>query len=456
MTERDGDFFDDLFEDVVDEQDAGEATEVVEGSGRRAAQLPDGSGFLIIEGPGAGSVVADSGAAPISVAAQLPDRDTALDGDSPLVLVHRPHQHWRSLPRVLASIHAVAGENVALGVLSRLGSASEQSHQDFHGLCGAAAVRIVDPECCYPASGDLRLQAPSARRISRAPYFAGNPISVAEVLDLQRQRGANLLLTPGRGLDAADHQRSLDAAFADGDEALAALRPGERLALNLPITAAWLVRRPLREALLAQLLDWEQFATWYIRVQWPSSLRSETQPADEELLRGYRRLAELAADEDRRLLLPQTGLTGWFMLAFGATGFGTGLSGSDQAFREETGGGGGGSPRIERYFERQLLHTVERTVRRALTADPDYAACACPYCGALLASGSAWSHEYAALHQVFNTGALAASVAPRAAGRGGTHGAVRRTVRRAVRFAEGKPLAGLSEPRHLPVWDLVL
>jgi hypothetical protein len=153
-----------------------------------------------------------------------------------------------------------------------------------------------------------------------------------------------------------------------------------------------------------------------------------------------------------RLLLPQTGLTGWLMLAYGAAGFGTGPSGSTQAFLEQTRRGGAGNPQIERYFERQLLHTVERTEHPLLTRDPGYTQCTCPYCPPLLA-GAAWSHEYAGLHYLFSAGILTAQVAPAVAGRRGTFGAVGRAVRTAVRFADGKALTGNSSPAHLRTWD---
>jgi hypothetical protein len=71
-------------------------------------------------------------------------------------------------------------------------------------------------------------------------------------------------------------------------------------------------------------------------VQWPSSAKAWAQPTDEDLLIGYRKLAQIADDEERRLLLPQTGLTGWLMLAWGASGFGTGPFGSNL---EPAGGG---------------------------------------------------------------------------------------------------------------------
>jgi hypothetical protein len=431
-----------------------EPIEAVEGGGRLAARLPGGSGYLIIEGPGAGSVVSASTGSTVREAPALPDRDEALDGTRPLFLVHRSYNYAQALPRLLANVHAAAGANVCLGLSSSLPQISEESHVAIHSACAAAAVHIVDPLGYFATSGDLRLPELSDRTRRRAPYLAGAPATVSDILNFQRDRGANLLLTPGRALDPADPQRSLDAVCAEGDDALAALKPGERLALNLTMSARWLTHAPLRDRLLAQLLDQEQFDIWYTRVQWSASLRSYAQQTDEELLRGYQRLAELAVDENRRLLLPQTGLTGWFTLAYGTTGFGMGISGTDQAFREDS-GGGGPAPVIERYFERQLLHTIERTSRPAVVSDPQYVQCTCPYCPPLFA-GTAWSREYTGLHLLYNTGTLAAIAAPAVAGRSGPHGAIRRTVRSAVAFAAGKGLVDISEPRHLPVWDRLL
>ncbi len=432
-----------------------EPLEAVEGTGKVAARLPDGSGYLIVEGPGAGSVVTASAGSSVRAAAALPDRDNALDGTRPLFLIHRSYNFAQALPRLFANIHATVGANVSLGLISSLPQISEDSHCSIHGNCAAAAVHIVDPLGYFLVRGDLRVPDLSGRAQSRAPYLTGIPTTVSEILDLQRNRSANLLLTSGQALDPADPQRSLDAVCVEGDDALAALKPGERLALNITMSARWLTHAPLRDRLLAQLLDQEQFDTWYIRVQWPAALRSYAQPTDEALLRGYQRLAELAVDEGRRLLLPQTGLTGWFMLAQGIAGFGMGISGTDQAFREDTGGGGGPAPIIERYFERQLLHIIERTARPAVISDPQYVPCDCPYCPPLFAS-PAWSREYAGLHLLFNAGRLASSAAPAIAGPGGPRAAIRRAVRSAVAFASGKGLSGISDPRHLQVWDRLL
>jgi hypothetical protein len=441
-------------EDLFGDEDGDEPADAIQGSGQVAARLPGGSGYLIVDGPGAGSVTNSGAGSEIRDAAALPERDEVLDGTLPLFVVHRTAHYWRAMPRLLAQVHAAAGANLALGVASSLPMASEQSHAAFNSSCTAAAVRLVDPQGYLTDPQDVRVAEPSVRSRRWAPYLTGIPFTAGDLLNMQRDRGANLLLTSGRALDPSDAQRSLDAACAEGDNALALLKPGERLALNLTMSAAWLARPVLVRALLAQLVDQEQFDTWYVRVQWPKSVAAYAQPTDAGFLAGYRQLAEVAADEERRLLLPQTGLTGWLMLAFGAAGFGTGLAGSYQAFSEPV-GGGGGKPRIERYFERQLLHTVERTVRPVLEGDPAYAQCPCAYCRPLF-TGAAWSHEYAGLHYLFNVGMLTAGVAPAAAGRRGTHGAVGRQVRSALRFAAGKALTGTSGPAHLRAWDQFL
>lgn len=443
-----------LFDGILLDEEEPESADPATGSGRRAAQLPGDAGYLLLDGPGAGRVVSRKPRGDVIDAASLPTRDTALDSGLPLFIVHRGHAYGTALPRLLAQIHAAAGPNVALGIACELSQANEQALRDFNAGCQAAAVRIIDPVCFRDgAQQDVRVKTASARAKRHAPYLDDAPATTADILTMQRARGANLLLTAGRTLDPAEHQRSLDQACSDGDDALAALQPGERLALNLTMSGSWLTSKSLREALLAQLLDQQQFDTWYVRVQWHNAL-SHAQPTRKDLLDGYQELAQMAADENRRLLLPQTGLTGWLMLAFGAAGFGTGISGSYQAFQESRDGGGGGGKRVERYFERQLLHTIERTASTALARLPGYLACRCPYCAAL--SGGGWSEQHAGLHYLFNAGTLTAETAAAVAGRGGTHGAIRHKVRSAHGYAEDKPLTGSNVPRHLEFWGRAL
>lgn len=417
------------------------------------AALPDGSGHLVLTGPGAGSAVRPSTGQQVA-GAVLATRDQALDGTLPIVLVHRGRYCTTHMPHVLGHLHAATSGGVRLGAVvdvpSRTPAAAQQALDD----CRAAAIRIADPRGYLCDGTVVAVREPGERLLRNAPYLAGGRPAIADVLDAQRRAGANLLLTSGRALDPGDAPGSLARMSSEGDAALALLQPGERLALNVTLPAVWLASDALRTALLDELLDKEQFDVWYVRVQVSErGRRSTEQPLDEPLLRGYKRLSELAFDEERLLLLPQTGLTGWLQLGFGAAGFGTGGSGADQTFGAPASGGGGSLP-LERYFERDLLHAVEHDVHDRLAAAPSYVPCPCPYCPSLLA-GRAWSYEMAAMHQIYRTGLLTAAVAAPAAPRG-TAAAVRRTVRAAVRTASNLGLTGPSRPGHLPVWDRIL
>lgn len=419
------------------------------------AALPGGKESLIVSGPGAGTVVlSDNGAQNVGTIPALRTRDEALTDSTPLMFVHRPHQRGITIPHLLASVLATTKGAVSMGAAVALPNGTTDAHKEWLNSCKAASVKIADPLGYLMDSNVVRVREISARAKRYMPYLADDPMDIDEVVQAQREVGANLLLSSGRALDPADAQAALDAAFSEADKALAGLETGERLALNLTLSSQWLSNATLRGALFAQLLDQEQFDVWYIRVQWSSGLRALHQPLDLPLLQGYKRLAQLAQDENRVLLLPQTGLTGWLQLAFGSSGFGAGPFGSGHAFKEHAQGGAGGQEPTPRYFEPTLLHPVERTVHDALSKQEDYITCGCPYCPALLEPNArAWNHELARLHHLHAMGSLAGVAA---ATRRPMSAAVRRTVQAAKEAASRQPLAGISAPQHLQVWDQLL
>ena len=457
-----GEFTDDDFDpsDFEDDEEVpiSSVADVVDGSDddwpQQLALLPDGSSAVRLTGSGAGTVVIERDviAETTAVPFQLPTRDQILAGAAPLLLVHRPHSGHAAIPRLLGAISAATAGRVGLGVVTSLPRSLASRSAEWLADSAVASIRIADPAGFKLDTALIPGQALTARTLRWWPYLDTDPLDLTAVLEAQRIAGATLLLSPGRAVDPTDPRASLDRVFNEADAALAELQGGERMALNLTLPRSWLTSPVLRDQLLDQLLDQEQFDTWYIRVQWPSTLRSTEQPTDHDLLSGYKRLAQLASDEERTLLLPQTGLTGWLQLGFGASGFGSGLPGADQAFKEPV-GGGSGAPAIERYFEPKLLHSVERTVHEALSRQPGYDTCNCPYCPALHASAD-WRFELAQLHQLYWTGILTADTAT--ADRGGAPGAIRRAVRTALTVRMANPLVGPSEPRHLPVWDRLL
>ncbi|WP_214415356.1 hypothetical protein [Sphaerisporangium fuscum] len=457
----------DIWEEELDEEDLEDLD-----SGRETVQealfwntassavlLAGTNKVLVVEGPDAGQVSEVNQVANMEeeIAPALIGRDEALDGTRPIFLAHRGGQHHRHLSHVLTRLHQGHGNDIAVGAILKIHGQSADASREFFQQCATAAVRIADPACYMLDEDILRLKKDPISNLAtnRAPYLKGPDHAgfVEDVLGAQRDLRANLLLTPGRALDADSPKNSLNALFQEGENALALLERGERLALNLTLPARWLISPSLREQLFNELLDRDEHQIWYVRSQWRAQ-RSYAQPSDIELLNGYKRLCELALDEDRRLLLPQTGLTGWLMLAFGAKGFGAGSSGTDQAFTEPSFGRKPGAIRKQRYFERQLLHAVERSVHDVLETATDYKSCDCPYCPTLWNSPS-WSHEFAGLHLLYRTGQLVAEVEEDTKP-GGRHSAVRRIVRDALKYVKNKELTDINAPQHLATWGQLL
>ncbi|MFF7156767.1 hypothetical protein [Streptomyces sp. NPDC008139] len=428
------------------------------------ARFPSGSGFLILGGPDTGSVVTEvpevNQSTPMREAGTPRDRDDALSGEVPIFFAQRSAQRYKSIPHVLVQLHVNHSEVLSTGVISKLTGATRTSHRAFFDLTPLASVKIVDPMCFLLDGGVLRLPPDPIkdRAVKNAPYLAEDPASnnwVESVIAGQRGAGANLLLSPGRALDPDTPEESLDVACTQGDETASHLLTGERCALNLTIPARWLVSDALRDRLLTQIVEQDQFDVIYVRIQWASPGAASAQVVDAALIDGIKELANLCQDEERKLILPQTGMTGWLSLAFGATGFGTGTSSGEQgfaefAFRRRA----PGATEVERYFERQILHTVDRAVHESIATGPEYVACTCTYC-AQLVPGRVWNHELAAYHQLHAIGELTARVQSDSA-RGGRHGAVRRIVRDARQYANGQPLVDTNFPRHLETWGQAL
>ncbi len=153
---------------------------------------------------------------------------------------------------------------------------------------------------------------------------------VEEVVDAQRQAGANLLLTPGVPLDQHVPAPALDQLEEHVAWARTSLEDGERLAVNITVEAPWLATPALRTRLLNMIVESDE-DTWYVRVKWPFQ-QSYAQLVDGALLDGYRELSAVMEDEERALLLPTSGGTGWVSLAWGATGFGTGIGSAARGF----------------------------------------------------------------------------------------------------------------------------
>lgn len=193
--------------------------------------------------------------------------------------------------------------------------------------------------------------------------------------------------------------------------------------------------------------------TWYVRVKWPFQ-QSHAQLIDGALLDGYRELSAVMEDEDRVLLLPTTGGTGWVSLAWGATGFGTGIGSGARGFttgrliRRK----GPVTAPPPRYYEQPLLHSVEKTTADALARIPGYTTCTCMYCFQLRQLPN-WNAELHGAHYLLSVAEQTAALARGSGRRGIARRMVRAARRTRDRVTSTVPLTDRDAPAHLPLWE---
>ncbi|MCW2900322.1 MAG: hypothetical protein JWO67_2587 [Streptosporangiaceae bacterium] len=397
-------------------------------------------------------------------------RDQALDSGLPLLMLHWERNGWRHIRAALDELHRTNAASLSLGTVINLPRVKPEAARAWLTTRAAASLRIADPELYTrddmwgprllserelpPKDGEppKRLMPKTAEEWGfwTRPLPAGPDAAwVTEVLDAQRGAGANLLLSPGVPLDPHNPDVALTGLEQQVAWARAGIAPSERLAVNLTIDGAWLATPALRTRLLNWIVEVD-LDTWYMRVKWPQQ-PSYAQLVDGVLLDAYRELAALMQDEERALLLPNSGGTGWVSLGWGATGFGTGLGNAARGFttgkvirmkkRPEP---------VPRYFERSLLHTVEKNTADRLARIPGYSTCTCRYC-AELRTRPTWDPQLSAAHYVLTVGEMTAALAGP-----DRRGVARRIVRRAEKKAGSVsvtvPLTERDAPTHLPLW----
>jgi hypothetical protein len=436
---------------------------------------------IVLSGPRAGSVVSRPDGADSAtedgprLARQVSSAHVALAPGQVLMLVHRPGYYYARMPHALARVQAdFSRTGLHLGISAGLPRQGETKTKEYLDRCGAAAVRIADPEG-YALPDELIDVTLTTTQLRNVGYFdpavapsRGESSTDAwnrRVIRCQRNAGANVLLTPGRALDPAAAVESLEEAGRALDVLLDEVDSSEVPAWNLTLPSAWLTTAKLRDQLLAELVDRDDVHVWHVRVRWPilKPPRAFGQLKQNELLASYRELATTARQEDRALLLPNTGLTGWLTLSWGSTGFGTGPSQSIQAWADSpriAATPGKPRPRVNRHHASPLMHTISVDSHMALASAlpaTAYPMCSCPFC-AEQEQTPAWQPEVEAGHTVYAMGALAAEVA-------GTPRRDRATrIRQLVgaandlheRLPLGVRLPANESPEHLARWTGLL
>ncbi len=395
---------------------------------------------------------------------------TALRPGVPLVLLHRSHQHAGVLPAVVADITRRHAGALHLGVVAPMPRMSPAAVQSFFTGAGAT-VRIADPEgfarddSFGPTLTAQRADKPYVGPSTQVhwPYFTsqqppgGSSPWVGMVLDAQRDVGANVLLTPGLWCDPATPAASLATVRQHAVWARSALAADEHLAVNITVPSNWLTNDALRDRLLDEVLDLDE-QVFYLRVRWPLMVQPYGQLVDTAILDGYVEVANVLDENDKILLLPNTGLTGWTSLAWGAHGFSTGIGTGERAFADTRVIRMKQSPRrspTRRTYAAPVLHVMDVATSDRLDGLPGAARCRCRFCRAQrrLAPGQ-FDKALAGGHYLRRVADLAAAVATHPRGRRVAARQLVRDARRVVKQAAATvPLIGANDPKHLPLWS---
>lgn len=339
----------------------------------------------------------------------MPTVEDILAGAAPVFLVHKSAQLWQRTPEALGVARRVTGGRIGLGTVIRLPRHSPTAAKLYLDACHHAALRIADPEVhAIPGTGS---PAKSISPKFQAHYAwagvmpavtdpqAAREAWVNEVLESQSSAGANVLLSASGWVGAAQASQELQQAMSWVVLSRHVAGSSTPMFVNLTLAGDWIAMTALRQMLLHEIVESTE-TLWYIRVRWPKVDPRYGQLTNDALLDGYKELASTAALERKVLVLPNSGLTGWYSTALGASGFSTGTSWPEQAFCEDPvfgrPPGQKAPPPAERYFERAVLHPLLWSDAQSLASVAGHRACQCRYC--LTMRANQYSREYSGAH----------------------------------------------------------
>ncbi|MFL6126607.1 hypothetical protein [Actinophytocola sp.] len=399
----------------------------------------------------------------------------ALSRDKPLLLVHRSHQHASILPQVLNDAADRHSDELTLGAVVSMPRMSPKSIKSFFNIIPSddVPIRIADPECFARMDSfgeelkkqrDKEFVGPSTSKYWT--YFTEElPAGftqewIGAVLDAQRDCGATVLLSPGLWVDPASPAKSLAAMRQHAVWSRERVLSGEHLAVNVTLPSSWLANDVLREQLLNEIVDMSD-PVFYMRFRWPLLAQPYGHLIDSSILEGYMELSATCRDNDIKLILPNTGLTGWLALAWGAHGFSTGMGSGERAFADirliKIKATGPRPAPTQRMFSSPLLHIVEKPILDSLDRLPNAQRCSCKFCIAMRRGGDGFDKPLAGAHYLRRVADLTAQISSAERGRGV---AAREIVTNACVYKDESnkrvPLANHNNPRHLPLWRALL
>jgi len=324
------------------------------------------------------------------------------------LLTHLGTQNVRAIPTFLADSTSQSPGSLVGVTVGLPGLKAESASERLDDFGPTSACTLAEPET-HRLLLEMSQRGRQRNTVSYLQFLdpaARAADFVDAVLEEQAQHAPDALITPwlthGTTATSAELEATREFAILSSRHPLTSEYP---LLMGAGVAETMVRDDDARSEFCAELLDCPELPL-YLRVH-VISPGSYGQYSDGAVLRG---LAELVSDisaNGREVILPQSGLVGWLMTAFGSRCFGTGITSSLQRFAPAVGRGGGGR-RLNWYFAPGLLGFVLRDELRLLENIDGFELCGCPYCPQLdLRRGGSWDPDTAGLHYLWWCRALA-------------------------------------------------
>ncbi|MFJ1766503.1 hypothetical protein ACIOD2_39670 [Amycolatopsis sp. NPDC088138] len=404
------------------------------------------------------STTADEETTGIAKSGSRPEVDGAtmlatLHSGIPVILAMRPYQNAAAIPALIRQLAAHNKGKVTLGAIAPLNHIKPDDPTEFLPGCTGATLKIADP-VTYLFHGDNSTKKKPTK--VRWPYQTSSTDEIKtdswaeSVGQAQRDVGANLILSPGNWKPAEEAEVEINLEVEQFEAISKQSNDKETCALNLTLGSTWLTQERTRDTLLESIVA-TQPAAVYMRVLWPKLAHNYASLSDVSILKGYKEICETLSQEDIPLLLPDTDLTGWYLLAFGATGFGTGVTSGARAFKPDQ-AGGAGAPRKPRYFQPGMLHTVLKTEQTLIESTISGTVCSCPYC-AFSRSTNIWTPAAEGGHHLNRISDLTSDISNRKTRRASAKSTIIKAAEFTANVMRQIPLESNSQPSHLSQWE---
>jgi hypothetical protein len=376
-----------------------------------------------------------------------------LNQGHPVLLIHQPYQRRDDAVNVGIELTA---NNESAGFLASYDNVPAAAVDE--GVKDAVNLPLKLADAGYRFDRKTIGGAPQAASwIARpTPNSASDwDKTIDEAAAAQRLLGLDAIITPAPEIDGAQAINSLRAAF-DAARRGFAKKPASDPPwfARLTLRDEWLVNQQNRVAILNEVSNLPDDLGIALHVRW----RKSNPEIDAGLLEGLKLFALQLDNDDRALILLNSGIVGWLSLAWGVNALSAGLSLASWA--ESWRGGGGAKagqpkpPNIKWYFEPALLRRFPENEHALLAAQPAYAQCTCAYCATLTTTNwqpTAYQHALYALALLTNQ--VAAVPASQR----------RQQVLALVNAAESNwnavvpsALSTTQKPAHLQAWKSVL